>query len=61
MSIKDRIRRLEDGQRCPECTESVRAVYPGDPDPEPKYCPGCGRSVGVVIRVEYEGEGGNTY
>lgn len=60
MSIKDRIHRLEDGQKCPECTEPepVRAVYPGDPEPKPKYYPGCGRSVGVVIRVEYEGEGG---
>ncbi len=60
MSIRDRIRRLEDGQRCPECTEPdpVRAVYPSDPEPEPEHCPGCGRSVGVIIRVEYEGEEG---
>jgi hypothetical protein len=57
MSIKDRIRRLESRGGCPECylkPAATHAVYPGEEEPEPESCPGCGRSLGVVIRVVYE-------
>jgi hypothetical protein len=62
VSIKDRIRRLEDRGGCPECAtkpELAHVVYPeeGDHTPEPERCPECDRSLGFVIRVEYEGEG----
>jgi hypothetical protein len=66
MSIKDRIRRLEgrDDEGCPECRlkpNETYVVYPDDDhSPEPECCPKCGRSLGFVIRVEYEGEGGGT-
>jgi hypothetical protein len=68
MSIKDRLRRLEGGARgpgCPECRlkpEVAHVFYPsakGDPYPEPDSfaCPECGRTLGFVIQVVYEGEG----
>jgi hypothetical protein len=62
MSIKDRIRRLEDRGGCPECAtgpEVAHVVYPeqGDHTPGAECCPECGRRLGFVIRVEYEGEG----
>ena len=62
MSIKDRISRLEDRTGCSECylkPETVHVYYPdeGDPTSEPECCPKCGRTLGIVIRVEYEGEG----
>jgi hypothetical protein len=47
---------------CPECyrkPQVVHAFYPDDGEesaPSP-VCPSCGRSLGVVIRVVYEGEG----
>jgi rubrerythrin len=65
MSLKDRIRRLERGEGCPEClrVEPVtHVVYPEDDhDPEPERCPKCGRVLGVIIRVEYVGGGGKPY
>jgi hypothetical protein len=65
MSIKDRIRRLEGrgSAACPECRNTrpaINAVYPEDQEPSPEYCPRCGRSLTIVIRVLYEdleGEG----
>jgi hypothetical protein len=65
MSIKDRIRRLE-GRRdasCPECRlkpEVNYVVYPDKDDhtPEPEHCPRCGRSLGFIIEVVYDDEGG---
>jgi MinD superfamily P-loop ATPase len=60
MSIKDRIRRLEteNAKHCQECRDipppRIHVVYPGEVEPDPEYCPGCGRSLGVVIRVVYE-------
>jgi hypothetical protein len=65
MSTKNRLRRLEDLTRgsCSECRNAppvIHAVYPDEEEPEPESCPGCGRSLGVVIRVVYEdvrGEG----
>jgi len=64
MSIKDRIRRLEDGrgaQRCPECYLKPQVnyvAYPGEELPDPEHCPKCGRPLGFVIQVVYEeGEG----
>jgi hypothetical protein len=68
MSIEGRIRRLEDRRGCPECylePDVIHVVYPdeGDHDRDPEWCPRCGRSLGFVIRVVYEGEegGGDTY
>jgi hypothetical protein len=62
MSIKDRIGRLERGRpSCPEChlePERGYVVYPDEDPPEREYCPGCGRLLGFVIEVVYEGEGG---
>jgi hypothetical protein len=65
MSIKDRIRRLEDKGSCPECylkPQVPRVVYPGEdaPSEATENCPRCGRALGVVIQVvwaEPEGEG----
>ena len=68
MSIKDRLRRLERRRRenaksCQECRDkppAIHAFYPGEEEPKPEFCPGCGRSLGVTIRVVYEdvrGEG----
>jgi rubrerythrin len=59
MSIKDRLRRLEreNAKNCQECGDmppAIHAVYPGEEEPPPEYCPGCGWSLGVVIRVVYE-------
>ncbi len=64
-SIKGRLRRAEVSARgpyCPECRlepSRTHVFYPGEGEkaPEPERCPNCGRSLGVVIRVEYEGEG----
>jgi hypothetical protein len=70
VSIKGRIQRLQARLAklgaCPEChrkPEVIHVFYPekGEAAPEPKRCPGCGRSLGVVFRVVYddvEGEGG---
>jgi hypothetical protein len=65
--IKSRLRRLESDQRgCPECYQLryhkarvVHFYYPGEGEepPEEEACPRCGRSLGVVLKVEYEGEG----
>jgi hypothetical protein len=62
VSIRERLRHLEDRGGCPECylkPEAVHVYYPdeGDPVPEPECCPKCGRALGVVLRVQYEGEG----
>jgi hypothetical protein len=62
VSIRERVRRLEDRTGCPEChlkPEAVCVYYPdeGDPDPEPESCLECGRALGLVIQVVYEGEG----
>jgi hypothetical protein len=64
VSIKGRIQRLQArvAGACPEChlkPEVIHVFYPhkGEPVPEPERCPGCGRSLGVVIEVVYEGEG----
>jgi hypothetical protein len=62
VSIRERLRRLEDRGGCPECRMSPEVhlvVYrdEGDPAPEPECCPKCGRSLGFVIQVVYEGEG----
>jgi MinD superfamily P-loop ATPase len=59
VSIKDRMRRLEkeNERSCQECRETPQAihvVYPGEQEPDPEYCPGCGRPLGVVIRVVYD-------
>ncbi len=38
----------------------LTGTWPGEEEPEPEYCPRCGRSLSVVIRVVYEvvrGEG----
>ena len=62
-SINSRLRRLQSDQRgCPECYHKARVVhsyYPGEGEepPEVQACPRCGRSLGVVLKVEYEGEG----
>jgi hypothetical protein len=63
VSIKDRLHRLEteNAKRCRECRDTppaIRVLYPGELEPDPEHCPGCGRSLGVLIRVEYEGQGG---
>jgi hypothetical protein len=66
MSIKCRLRALEgrDGPGCSECRlrpTSTHVVYPDEErhEPEPEHCPGCGHLIeAVVIKVEYEGEGG---
>jgi hypothetical protein len=62
--IKSRLRRLEDtyGQACPECYHKPDRSYVYYPDegqeaPKPPECPSCGRSLGFVIEVVYEGEG----
>ena len=61
MSIRGRLRRLEDESRgCPEChlKPQVNYVgYPGEELPDPEHCPRCGRPLGFVIQVVYEGEG----
>jgi hypothetical protein len=62
VSIRERVRRLEDRTGCPEChlkPEAVCVYYPdeGDLVPESESCPKCGRALGIVIRVEYGGGG----
>ena len=69
MSLRARLERARasfgagDG-RCPECRlepSRTHVFYPGEGEeaPEPTRCPNCGRLLGVVLRVEYEGgEGG---
>jgi hypothetical protein len=59
--ITSRLRRLEERAlgRCPEChgkPQEIHAFYPdkGEPVPEPERCGGCGRSLGVVLRVVYD-------
>ncbi len=65
--LDSRIRRLEteNAKSCQECREAPSAIhvaYPGEQEPHPECCPGCGRSLRVVIRVVYEDQGeGNTY
>jgi len=61
--IHSRLRRLEaTGEACPECylkPKTPHVVYPGEQAPEPPVCPSCGRSLGLVVRVVYDGaEGG---
>ena len=61
-SIDSRLRRLEERGGCPEChgkPEAIHAYYPseGEPEPEPERCPVCGRPLGIVLRVVYDGEG----
>ena len=63
-SMNSRLRRLEEraGNHCPECGDKPEQGYVYYPDegqeaPEPPECPSCGRSLGVVFRVVYEGEG----
>jgi hypothetical protein len=63
MSIKGRIARLEaeNVKSCQECRDmppAIHAVYPGEKEPDAEHCPGCGRSLGVTIRVVYEDLGG---
>ena len=64
MSIKGRVQRLQArlAGACPECDgkpQAIRAYYPdkGESVPEPERCPGCGRPLGVILRVVYDGEG----
>lgn len=62
MSIKNRLRLERDADSCPECRlkpEVAHVYYPdeGEPCPEPEYCQKCGRALGFVIQVVYEGEG----
>ena len=63
-SIDSRLKRLEEGGRCPEChlkPEAMLAYYPGrgESAPEVPTCPKCGRPLAFVVRVVYEGaEGG---
>ena len=66
MSLRSRLARTRvavGGGRCPECRldpSRTHVFYPGEGEeaPEPERCPSCGRLLGVVIRVEYEGEEG---
>ena len=63
MGVKNRIRRLEDRFGCSECclkSEAIHVVYPkeGDDAPELEHCPKCGRPLGFILTVLYEGEGG---
>jgi predicted RNA-binding Zn-ribbon protein involved in translation (DUF1610 family) len=62
--IRGRLRRLERraDHRCPECSHKPERSYVYYPDegqeaPEPPACTSCGRSLGFVIKVVYEGEG----
>jgi ribosomal protein S14 len=67
--LNSRLRRVEASAseasgRCPECYREPGfargdVFYPekGEPKPEPPACPGCGRPLGYVIKVVYEGEG----
>jgi len=68
MSFISRLRRLEDerslcaGGACPECARRPLRTYPycpeeGEPAPSVPSCPSCGRDLGILLRVEYEGEG----
>ena len=63
MSLRNRLRRLQNDRRdCPECyhkPQIVNPYYPGEGEelPTPPACESCGRSLGAVIRVVYEGEG----
>jgi hypothetical protein len=67
--IRNRLRRLEDGdgsEGCPECylrPQAPRVYYPGegDPRPEPERCSGCDRLLGPLIAVAYEDEEGGGY
>jgi hypothetical protein len=64
VSIKDRMRRLEGKAGCPECgnvSPAIHAVYPGEEEPEPEYCPRCDRSLTVLMRVVYEDVRGEGY
>jgi MinD superfamily P-loop ATPase len=59
MSLKGRIARLETeyAKSCQDCREvrpAIHAVYPGEEEPDPGYCAGCGRSRWTNIRVVYE-------
>jgi hypothetical protein len=68
MSIKSRIRRLEDREGCQECRDTPRrgvAYYPdkGEEEPSIEHCPKCDRALGFILRVVYEdvrGEGDTT-
>jgi hypothetical protein len=63
---RSRLHRVEasvSSGRCPECYRELDRGYlfypdEGNPAPEPPACGGCGRSLGFVIKVVYEGEGG---
>jgi hypothetical protein len=61
--VRRRLRHIEAAVRssgCSECRDTppaIHAVYSGDYQPEPEYCPECGRSLSIIIRVEDEGEG----
>jgi len=64
VSIKDRIRRLEGKEGCPECSNAlptIHSVYPGEEEPDPEYCPRCGRSLRVLMRVVYKDVRGEGY
>ena len=64
VSIIGRVRRLQArlAGACPEChgkPQAIHAYYSGkgEPVPKPERCPGCGRPLGVILRVVYDGEG----
>jgi len=62
-SIDSRLRRLEEsGDSCPECAARPLQTYPYYPDdsesaPTVPVCPSCGRELGILLRVVYEGGG----
>ena len=64
MGIDSRLRRLQArlAGACPECHGKPQAIHPyypskGEPVPEPERCSGCGRPLGIILRVVYDGEG----
>ena len=67
MSFENRLRRVEEhavSEACGRCflePERIYAFYPDSEADEPELevptCSGCGRSLGVALRVVYEGEG----
>jgi hypothetical protein len=65
VSINGRIQRLQAriAGACPEChhkPEAIHVYYPdiGQEAPEVPACSSCGRSLGVVFKVVYDGEEG---
>ena len=68
MSLEGRIRRIERHIRpkhCPECGQpwgkgnmpriEVHLRTYGDPEPEPEYCPRCGRRLDIVLQWRMPG------